>query len=320
MLRKKNAAPLEPNCAETDCTDGNTDVVDMRMDKASQKTWSITSNTDTNAQRSNIVEQHYVLHLLCLLLSITCDAFPFALYYVELYKRYKKVRTTVRRCISEYPHGDEYKKSLCKLDEILTSVIADKTVKSLVEKLEGYYKVFQRLRTILKNEGKKPVGAVKSSMKRFLSFLENKASGEKKYLSLIKQIKHYWEGLFYTYEYDWIPRTNNDMEGFIWAVRKKWKRITGHTRIDEWIVYHAPTGLYVFNVLGTNPPLEKLGFKINIFDMLSSVSNETYKQCLKEYEVRRSDSRIKRRANRNVNGVLNEIEELNRKMSGMSLT
>ncbi len=85
-------------------------------------------------------------------------------------------------------------------------------------------------------------------------------------------------------------------------------------------MYHAPTGIYMFNVLGANPPLEKLGFKMNIFDMLSSVSNETYKQCLKEYELRRSDSRIKRRANRNVNEVLNQIEELNRKMSEMRLT
>lgn len=76
----------------------------------------------------------------------------------------------------------------------------------------------------------------------------------------------------------------------------------------------------MFNVLGANPPLEKLGFKIDIFDILSSVSNETYKQCLKEYELRRTDSRIKRRANRNVNVVLNQIEVINRKMSELSLT
>jgi len=74
----------------------------------------------------------------------------------------------------------------------------------------------------------------------------------------------------------------------------------------------------MFNLLGANPPLEKLGFKMDIFDILSSVSNETYKQCLKEYELRRTDSQIKRRANRDVNVVLNQIEEINRKMSELS--
>jgi hypothetical protein len=72
-------------------------------------------------------------------------------------------------------------------------------------------------------------------MRRFLSSLERKAAVSKKYVPLIKQIKKFWSGLFYTYGHDCIPRTNNDMERFIWELRKKWKRMTGCTRVDEWV-------------------------------------------------------------------------------------
>ncbi|MCW3130532.1 MAG: hypothetical protein N2V75_10615, partial [Methanophagales archaeon] len=33
-------------------------------------------------------------------------------------------RRTIRRCISEYPHEDAYRDALCKMDAILTGVIA----------------------------------------------------------------------------------------------------------------------------------------------------------------------------------------------------
>ena len=39
----------------------------------------------------------------------------------------------------------------------------------------------------------------------------------------VTQIKKFWCGLFYTYDHDGIPRTNNDMERFIWELRKNGK-------------------------------------------------------------------------------------------------
>lgn len=152
-------------------------------------------------------------------------------------------------------------------------------------------------------------------MRRFLSFLERKATTSKKYAPLVKQIKKFWGGLFHTYDHDFIPRTNNDMERFIWELRKKWKRMTGCTRIDEWIAYRAPTGIYMFNLIGSDPPLKKLGFSADPAEMLSSVSYESYRRCMGEYEEKKGDDRIRRRANHDVERVLDEIERMNSKVS-----
>ena len=159
-----------------------------------------------------------IIHLLVLILKITTDSFPFELYYIETYNRYRRVRRTIRRCISIYPYEDAYKTALCELDVILTPVIADKRVKSLVKSLKSDWKIFKRLRGILENENKKSKEVVEGRMRRILSFLERKATTSKKYAPLVKQIKKFWGGLFHTYDHDCIPRTNNDMERFIWEL------------------------------------------------------------------------------------------------------
>ena len=225
------------------------------------------------------------------------------------------MRRTIRRCISIYPREDAYRNALCELDAILTTVIADKRVRSLVKSLKSDWKIFKRLRGILENEDTKSKAVVEGRMKCILSFLERKATTNKKYAPLVKQIKKFWGGLFHTYDHDCIPRTNNDMERFIWELRKKWKRMTGCTRIDEWIAYRAPTGIYMFNLIGSDPPLKKLGFSADPAEMLSSVSYESYRRCMGEYEEKKGDDRIRRRANHDVERVLDEIERMNSKVS-----
>ena len=137
------------------------------------------------------------------------------------------------------------------MDAILTGVIAEKRVKALVRILKCDWRIFKRLRAILENEDKGSREVVEGRMRR--SFIERKAATSKKYAPLVKQIKKFWCGLFYTYDHDGIPRTNNDMERFIWELRKKWKRMTGCTRVDEWIAYRAPTGIYMFKATDFSP-------------------------------------------------------------------
>ena len=256
-----------------------------------------------------------IIHLLVLILKITTDSFPFELYRIKTYDRYRRVRRTIRRCISIYPHEDAYKNALCELDAILTSVIANKHVKSLVKSLKSDWQIFKRLRGILENEDNESREVVEGRMRRILSFLERKMTTSKKYVPLVKQIKKFWGGLFYTYDHDCIPRANNDMERFIWELRKKWKRMTGCARIDEWIAYRAPTGIYMFNLIGCSPPLKELGFSVDLSKMLSSVSYDSYRQCMGEYEGQKEDDRIRRRANHDVEAVLEEIERMNSEVS-----
>ena len=192
------------------------------------------------------------------------------------------------------------------------SVVSDKPVKWLVKSLKQDRRIFKRLRAILENEDKKSREVVERRMMCFLSSLERKAETSKKYAPLVKQIKKFWSGLFYTYDHDCIPRTNNDMERFIWELRKKWKRMTGCTRVDEWIAYRAPTGIYMFNLIGSRPPLKKLGFSVDVAEMLSSVSYESYRHCMEEYDRQKEDDRIRKGGNRDVEALLKGIEKMNR--------
>jgi len=85
-----------------------------------------------------------IIHILVLLLKITVDNFPFALYYLDLYDRYRKIRRTVRHCLAVYPHDDAYRDSLLELNRVLTAVIEDKRIKSLVKVLKADYKIFKK--------------------------------------------------------------------------------------------------------------------------------------------------------------------------------
>jgi len=108
---------------------------------------------------------------------------------------------------------------------------------------------------------------------------------------------------------------NNDMEQFIGRFRRKWKRITGCSRMNEWIIHRAPMAIYMFNIIGKDSPLNKLGFDTDLANMLSSVSYATYKKCMKEYEVRKEDDRIRKRGNHDLDSVLKEVEMMNELVS-----
>jgi hypothetical protein len=91
--------------------------------------------------------------------------------------------------------------------------------------------------------------------------------------------------------------------------------MTGCTRIDEWIAYSAPAEIYMFNLIGSDPPLKGLGFSVDPAEMLSSVSYGSYRRCMGEYEEKKGDDRIRRRANHDVETVLEEVERMNREFS-----
>ena len=52
--------------------------------------------------------------------------------------------------------------------------------------------------------------------------------------------------------------------------------MTGCTRVDEWIVYRAPIGIYMFNLIGSSPPF--IGFSVDLTEILSSVSYEEFEE------------------------------------------
>jgi hypothetical protein len=71
----------------------------------------------------------------------------------------------------------------------------------------------------------------------------------------------------------------------------------------------------MFNFIGKNAPLNKLGFDTDLATMLSSVSYETYKKCMEEYEMRKEDDRIRKRGNHDPDSALKVVEEMNERVA-----
>ena len=71
----------------------------------------------------------------------------------------------------------------------------------------------------------------------------------------------------------------------------------------------------MFNLIDNSPPLKKLGFFVDVAEMLSSVSYESYRQCMEEYDRQKEDDRIRKGGNRDVVALLNEIERMNKEVA-----
>jgi hypothetical protein len=186
---------------------------------------------------------------LCLSLKVTTDQPPFDLYYVELVDRYRIVRTAIRKCISLINEEDEYKNALIKLDDKLNIVLRDENIKVRVKQLKYYHRYFRRLCNILdeKRNGKEIREHVEKRVARYRTEIIRLSRNHPKFKKVVFQLDKYWDGLFHTYEYGYIPRTNNDMEKEIWNFQKIWKRITGYNNLNNWINIHGCFSIFLLN-------------------------------------------------------------------------
>lgn len=231
-----------------------------------------------------------------MLLNVTTKQAPFELYYVELFKRYWQVRRGIRKCIKMCSADSEYVKTLLRLDRLLSSVVSDRSIKISVKKLQRYYHFFNRLCKIFKDvegSGKAVREQVEKKTGRFLSEMKTRSSADGEFKKIVSRLEKYWDGLFYTYELDYIPSTNNDLEGFIKDFKKIWKRITGFYNVNRWISFHGPFAVYLLNFKKNEEgrsPVELLGIETSDFITMSrQVSIKTYKkEQIKQVELRES--------------------------------
>ncbi len=229
-----------------------------------------------------------------MILDVTTMQAPFALYYVELFKRYWLVRRGIRKCIKMCDTDSEYFETLVKLDRLLSSVVADKSIKIMVKKLQYYYHFFNRLCKIFRDgegSGKAVREQVEKRTRRFLSEMKTRSKTDSEFKKIASRLEKYWDGLFYTYEFNYIPPTNNDLEGFIKDFKKIWKRITGFYNVNRWLSFHGPFAVYLLNFKKNEDgisPIELLGIETSDFiAMCREVSIQTYKnEIIKQNELR----------------------------------
>lgn len=229
-----------------------------------------------------------------MLLGVTTMQVPFGLYYVELFKRYWHVRTSIRKCIKLCDSDPEHQQILVELDALLSSVVTDKAIKELVKKIEYYNHFFMRLCHIFKDVngyGKAVREQVEKRTKRYLTEMKNRSKNDPELKKITSRLEKYWNGLFFTYEFEYIPSTNNDLESFIKDFKKVWKRITGFYNVNRWISFHGPFAVYLFNFQkngDSKSPFELLEIdNLDFADMAGKVSVEIYEnERIKQIDLR----------------------------------
>jgi hypothetical protein len=257
-----------------------------------------------------------------LLLNVTTMQVPFGLYYVELFERYWHVRRGIRKCLQSiklYDSNSEHMETLVKLDTLLSSVLSDKSIKILVKKLRYYNHFFKRLCNIFKDvdgSGKLVREQVEKRAKRYLSEMRTRLRTDSEFKKIASRLENYWKGLFYTYEFSYIPSTNNDLEEYIKDFKKIWKRITGFYNVNRWISFHGPFAVYLFNFKKNDSgngnsvsPFELLGIETKDFITVArKVSIQTYRnEQIKQMELRES-YRVRLRVNQI--GIRQYIDDL----------
>jgi len=108
MKKKKvesRAKEIEKRLKEAEGMDCEDAVVESEVEEVQSKMEVVGCELQ---KKEKFEKCRLIIHILVLLLKITVDNFPFALYYLDLYDRYRKIRRTVRHCLAVYPHDDAY--------------------------------------------------------------------------------------------------------------------------------------------------------------------------------------------------------------------
>lgn len=223
---------------------------------------------------------------------------------MELFDRYRKVRTAIRKCIGLLSESSdsEYRQDLIKLDSKLSLVLRDKKLKNLVAELKYYHHYFRRLCGIFDEEGgsREKREYVEKRVRRYRTEIKTLSATHPRFKKVVKQLDEHWDGLFHAYEFGYIPRTNNDMEKLIWNFRKIWKRITGHNNVNNWINHHGPFAVYLLNFKCDNGkscncnPQQTMGIEIvSLTLLMGSVSPEIRKRNFEKQKALREDNKVR---------------------------
>ncbi len=237
-------------------------------------------------------------------MKVTTDKPPFELYYVKLFDRYRKVRMAIRKCIDLLCDGEdgEYRQDLIKLDEKLSLALRDKKLKNLVAELKYYHHYFRRLCSIFDEEGgrREKREYVEKRVRRFRTEIKRLSATHPRFKKVVSQLDKHWDGLFHAYEFGYIPKTNNEMEELVWNFRKIWKRITGHSNVNNWINHHGIFAIYLLNFRCENGknPLQTMGIEIgNLAAQMGSVSREIRMKNQEKQKALREENKVRNAIN-----------------------
>jgi len=179
--------------------------------------------------------------------------FPFDRSHLILYKRLKTARSTVES-LSSKKKEDRF---ITKLNRVLSLVVNDSNIETIVSGMEEKVKIFDRLRNAMRmaaSNGKKglnddgenvDIKAIERAVAVFRNSDEIKAVAEKDadYKKMVKQIDKYWEKLFAdpimvtTANGETVivqpQRTNNILERFFRDLKRMYRSRAGTQSLNK---------------------------------------------------------------------------------------
>ncbi len=226
------------------------------------------------------------------------------------------MRGAVRECLKSYGGEDDvYRKALKDIYRGLTGLVGDREIKGMVRDISILNKDFAELRKVL--DGSRSVEEAKQGFSKLKKRFRRKARREGKdsnYHRMVRQMTSWERGLFHCYADERIPRTNNDMEFVVKRLRRSWKRTTGLVNIDEYLIYHAPSAIYLLNFRFGY--LTELGIRVNPYDIVKEVPPDKYLTAIKKAKKRKELDVFRKRANKDIAAALEQIVEMNKGLGG----
>lgn len=226
------------------------------------------------------------------------------------------MRGAVRECLKSYGGEDDvYRKALKEIYQGLTDLVGDREIKGMVRDISTLNKDFAELRKVL--DESQSAEEAKHGFSRLKKRFRRKARREGKdsnYHRMVRQMTSWERGLFHCYADERIPRTNNDMEFVVKRLRRSWKRTTGLVNIDEYLLYHAPSAIYLLNFRFGY--LIELGIRADPYDIVKEVPPDKYLATLKKAKKRKELDIFRKRANKDIAAALEHIIEMNKELGG----
>jgi len=247
------------------------------------------------------------------------DVFPFYLKYVELYRQFSKMLSTVSsrleslKILISYTNIDIQLLIDCLegLDQITRKIVENSELSNLVGELEQIFVVFQRIRYILGQE-KKDGREIKDIIKHFLNKLKCDNSLVEVYEIVKKRFRMYENELYIAYNNKFVPRTNNDLEDFNNCLKRPIRKGQGKRESWFYVEHQGVSATYYHNILnaphvvgGANiscssekTPFERIGVleKISVTTIMNLINREyLYKSLIKNdrlYTVHRWTRKI----------------------------
>jgi len=206
------------------------------------------------------------------------------------------------KLLANYIHVDDQFLIDCidGLNKIIRKIVKDSEIYRLVSELEQIFAIFREIRYLL-GQTEKSGGEIKDEITLFLKSLKCDDSLVEVCEIVKKRFKMYENELYISYDNEFVPRTNNDLEDFNHCLKRSIRK--GQGRKESWfyVEHQGESAAYYHNLLNAphvvggadiswsseKTPLERIGVleTISVTNIMNLITRECFYKSLAKNDV-----------------------------------